>query len=119
MWQYLSVGILSGILTGSIGAGGAVVMVPLLMSCGLTIQESVAIGLAVTAVPQSVPGLYLYYKKGDFRPKEALFVIIGSLIGVLMGSYIVINYKFTQKTLSRFLACLMIFLGILIGYFYG
>jgi uncharacterized membrane protein YfcA len=119
MWQYLSVGILSGILTGSIGAGGAVVMVPLLMSCGLTLQESVAIGLAVTAVPQSGPGLYLYYKKGDFRAKEALFVIIGSLIGVLMGSYIVIKYKFTQKTLSRFLSFLMIFLGILMGYFYG
>jgi hypothetical protein len=119
MWQYLLVGIISGILTGSIGGGGQVVIVPLLMYCGLSFQEGVAISLAVNAVPQSAPGLYLYYKKGDFKLREAIFVIIGALIGVFFGSYLVIKYKLTQKTLSRFLSFLMIFLGILVGYIYG
>jgi hypothetical protein len=119
MWQFISVGILSGILTGSIGGGGQVVIVPLLMYCGLTFQEGVAISLAVNAIPQSAPGLYLYYKKGDFKPREALSVIIGAVMGVFVGSYIVLKYKFSQKALSRFLSFLMVILGILVGYFYG
>jgi hypothetical protein len=119
MWQFLAVGIISGILSGSLGAGGGVIMVPLLLLCGMTIQESITVGLAITTVPSGAPGLYLQYKAGNFKVKESIIVTFGVLIGIIIGSYVIIEYNLSQKTLTRALSILMMFLSIYIGFRYG
>jgi uncharacterized membrane protein YfcA len=119
MLHYIIIGLISGLLAGMIGAGGQVIMLPLLMSTGLTYNQSLAIGLAVNAVPQTGPGLYLYYKNGDFKLRESIYVIIGSTIGVLFGAYIVTKYKLSQKIMSRILSISMIILAGIIWYKFG
>jgi uncharacterized membrane protein YfcA len=119
MLKYVLIGLLSGLLAGMIGAGGQVIMLPLLMWTGLTYNQSIAIGLAVNAVPQTGPGLYLYYKKGDYKFLESIYVIIGSTLGVLIGAYTVTKYKLSQKIMSRILAISMIFLSGIIWYNFG
>lgn len=110
---------ISGLLAGMIGAGGQVIMLPLLMWTGLTYNQSIAIGLAVNTVPQTGPGLYLYYKNGDFKWRQSIFVIIGSTIGVLTGAYIATKYKLSQKLMSRILAISMVILSVIIWYNFG
>ena len=110
---------MSGLLAGMIGAGGRVIMLPLLMWTGLTYNQSIAIGLAVNAVPQTGPGLYLYYRKGEYKIIESIYVIIGSTIGVLIGAYIVTEYNLSQKLMSRVLAIGMVILAGIIWREFG
>jgi uncharacterized membrane protein YfcA len=108
------IGLISGFMAGLLGSGGQVIMMPLLIFFGLSYNESIAINLAVNAVPQTGPGLYLYYKKGAFKFKETIAVIIGSCFGVLRGAYFVTNYNMSQKFLTKMLAIVMITLGVII-----
>lgn len=119
MLIYTLIGLLSGLMAGMIGAGGQVIMLPLLMWSGLTYNQSIAIGLAVNAVPQTGPGLYLYYKNGDYKFWESVYVIIGSTIGVLFGAYIVTAYELSKKFMCRVLSISMIILAIIMWYSFG
>jgi uncharacterized membrane protein YfcA len=116
---FIFVGLFSGIMAGIVGSGGQVVMMPLLLLCGLNYNESIAINLAVNAVPQTVPGLYLYYKKGQFKYKESIAVIIGSTFGIFIGAYVVTKNNLSQKFLIRILSLSMIILGYIIWYIWG
>lgn len=118
MLKYILIGLISGVLAGIIGIGGQVIMMPLLMWSGLSYNQSLAVGLAVNAVPQTGPGLYLYYKNGDFKWKESLYVIIGSTIGVFFGAYFVTKNNLSQKFMSKLLSIGMVILAGLIWYNY-
>ena len=119
MLIYILIGLLSGIMAGMLGAGGNVIMLPLLMWSGLTYNQSIAIGLAVNAVPHTGPGLYLFYKNGDYKFWESLYVILGSTIGVLVGAYMITAFKLSQKFMCRVLSIIMVILAGIMWYNFG
>lgn len=85
---YLCVGIISGLFTGSVGVGSGVILVPLLTQLGMSLSQSIATGLLLQLVPQSIFGVIEYYNAGDIVWKNSLIVLIGSSIGIYFGAMI-------------------------------
>ena len=79
---YVIVGFITGVSVGSVGIGAGSLLMPLLIMLGASVKTAVATGLAIQLLPQSLPGLWLYYQNGHFDMKISFWVIIGSLIGV-------------------------------------
>ena len=64
---------------GIVGIGAGILLIPLLVSTGVSIQTAVATGLVLQMVPQSLHGVWLYYKGGFLDWWLSLYIIIGLL----------------------------------------
>ena len=118
---YFLIGTLSGISMGVIGVGAGMLTIPLLLYSGLTLHESVGISLIMQLLPQSLPGVMLYYNEGSITITTiaiAMFVVIGSLIGIYFGAYLVHNNYINLKIMYGTLAALLIGSGLYIIYTY-
>ena len=98
------IGIITGTSVGLTGIGSGVLTMPLLLYVGLNYHEAIATVLLMHVIPQSLPGLYLYYKKGHLDMSKSIFVVIGSMIGVCLGSYINCEKLISQDMLYKLLA---------------
>lgn len=78
-------GFAAGMLNGLLGAGGGMVVVPLLSALGCTGKKSHATALAVI-VPLSAVSAALYLWQGRFALADALPWLPGSLVGAWLGS---------------------------------
>ena len=113
---YILIGLLSGFFTGSIGIGSGIIMVPLLCILGMTIYSAVATSLFIQLVPQSFFGIIEYYKNGHIRWKESVFVLIGSFIGIYIGSYLVNKNIIPLKILYIIISLILLLSSIYIFY---
>jgi uncharacterized membrane protein YfcA len=109
---FILIGLIVGILEGSLGAGAGAVLIPLLIWNGLSYSEAVALGLAMNSVPRGVPGVYIYYKQGDWRIRESIVVILSSTVGVFLGAYLMSIYKIPHRTMTRILSVVLMLLSI-------
>ena len=81
------IGLLAGMLSGFLGVGGGVIMVPLmLLLLGFNQHEAQGMSLAVLAVPVTFIAAYTYHVNGSpinwkYAGIIALFFIIGGFIG--------------------------------------
>jgi len=101
------IGIITGTSVGLTGIGSGILTVPLLIYAGMTTHETVATVLALHVFPQALPGLYLYYKKGHLKLIKSLFVIIGSAIGIYIGSFINCENLISEYTLYTFISIIL------------
>ena len=84
----LVAGVAAGVVTGFVGASAVVVAAPLLILF-LDMRAYVAIGLSLGVdVFASFFASVIYYKNGNLKLKEALFVLVPALVAVLIGSHI-------------------------------
>lgn len=102
------IGIFIGINMGILGIGGGMLLIPMLVWYGFTLQEAVAASLILQLLPQTFPGVYAYHRKGLIRWRESLYVVLGSLIGVAFGSYIGSKKLIKEVYLYRALIVFMI-----------
>jgi uncharacterized protein len=116
--NFISIGLVSGFTIGLLGIGAGVIMIPLLIQSGLSIQQAVAIGLVLQAVPQSLPGVVMHYRNKTLPIKESVFVIIGSVIGIIIGTYVLTKRWIPDKYLYGTLCILMVFIACHIWYKY-
>tara|TARA_R110000772_G_scaffold91154_7_gene187629 strand:- start:655 stop:1026 length:372 start_codon:yes stop_codon:yes gene_type:complete len=81
------IGLIAGMLSGFLGVGGGVVMVPLmLILLGFNQHEAQGTSLAVLAVPVTFIAAYTYHVSGSpinwrYAGVIALFFIVGGLLG--------------------------------------
>lgn len=114
---YFLIGTISGLSMGIVGVGAGMLTIPLLIYSGLTMKQSVGISLIMQLLPQSLPGVIMYYKNGAINLSViliAMFVVIGSLVGIYMGSYLVHNDFVNLKSMYATLAFLLIGSGLYI-----
>lgn len=101
------IGILAGILSGLVGVGGGVIMVPLMvLFFGMTQHQAQGTSLAVLAVPVTAVAVYNYYQEGHINVKFALIIAIFFVIGSIIGSKFAISLD--QKTLKKIFAIILI-----------
>ena len=110
---YIILGLLCGISMGSIGIGAGLISVPLLIYYGLNIHQAVAVAMVMQLFPQSAPGVYNYRKYILWRP--TIFVIVGSMLGIWVGSYITSKHMIPDYILYRILTVFLLFASL---YFY-
>jgi len=103
-------GLVTGILSGLLGIGGGVIMIPtLVLLLGFPQKLAQGISLAVI-VPVSVSGSLMHYTQGNVRLKVAVWVAIGGFIGSLVGSKIAIGAE--EITLKAMFGLLMLAFGV-------
>lgn len=82
-----SIGIFAGILSGFVGVGGGIIIVPgLVFLLGLTQHEAQGTSLFVLAMPVVWLGLMNYWKDGNVQWKFGLIVAITFFVGAYFGS---------------------------------
>ncbi len=87
----LAIGLGAGVLSGLVGIGGGIVIVPLLTWLGLSQREASGTSLAALLLPVGALGVVEYWKRDEIRINYAIGIAIGLLIGVLLGSVVAGN----------------------------
>ena len=84
--QLAAIGLAGGVLSGLLGVGGGIVMVPLLVLwAGYTQRDAHAMSLGAI-VPISVAGILTYGIAGEVRLPEALALAAGAIGGARIGA---------------------------------
>ena len=113
LYLFIIIGMFSGFFTGAIGIGAGILMIPLLTHFGMKLKEAVATGLVIQLVPQSIFGALEYYKNSYVRWYETFYVLIGSTIGIYLGSLFS-----TKDIISRTILYLILSIILFIGSIY-
>ena len=111
IWLYLLLGLVTGMLSGVIGIGGGIVIVPLLVwLAGMSQHRAQGTSLAVLLVPAGIFAVIEYYKKGNIDIKVAALLAVGFLIGGYFGG------RFAQHIpdywLRRIFATVLVIVGV-------
>ena len=101
------IGLLAGFLSGTLGIGGSVVMIPLLIIwVNFSQHEAQGTSLAVLSVPVTLLAAFNYYKEGQVNWKYAAIIAITFIVGGYLGSKFALSIN--QSLLKK------IFGGVLI-----
>jgi uncharacterized membrane protein YfcA len=112
------ISIIIGIMIGVIGIGGGILFFPILLYYNFIVPQAVAISLFLNAVPNTLPGLYLYYKEGHLDIYTAVIVAIGTFLGSTIGSYLGANECIDKKVLYRIYTAILFFIIFYMLYFH-
>ena len=94
------IGVLAGILSGLVGVGGGVIMVPLLvLLLGFNQHQAQGTSLAVLVVPVTAVAVYTYHKEGFIDWRYVGIIALFFVIGGYFGSKIAVNLD--QKMLKK------------------
>lgn len=81
------VGLLAGMLSGLVGLGGGVIIVPaLVFFLGFTQHQAQGTSLGILLLPAGIFAVMNYYKKGYIDIKVVLLLFVGFLVGGYLGS---------------------------------
>ncbi len=84
---FVLLGIVAGILSGLIGIGGGIIIVPtLVFLVGLSQQQAQGTTLALMVPPIGLLGAWTYYRQGYVDLRIAALICVGFLLGSLMGA---------------------------------
>lgn len=84
--QLIAIGLAGGVLSGLLGVGGGIVMVPLLVIwAGYAQRDAHAMSLGAI-VPISIAGVFTYGIAGEVRLPQALALAVGAVVGARMGA---------------------------------
>ena len=87
IFLYLLLGLVTGILSGLFGIGGAIIIVPtFVLLFGLSQHTAQGTTLALMVPPIGLLAAWTYYKQGFVDFKIAAFVCIGFFVGGLLGA---------------------------------
>ena len=80
-------GVIAGWLSGLIGIGGGVIIIPaLVLMFGFSQHQAQGTTLALLVPPIGILAAWSYYRRGDVNIEAALFIVIGFLIGSVFGA---------------------------------
>jgi uncharacterized membrane protein YfcA len=92
MLLYLILGLVTGVFSGLIGIGGAIIIIPcLVLFFGLSQHTAQGTTLALMVPPIGLLAAWIYYKQGFVDLKIAALICLGFFIGGLLGA------KFAMK----------------------
>lgn len=105
------IGLIAGLLSGVMGVGGGVVMIPLMIIL-LSFNQHQAQGtsLAVLAVPVTFLAAYNYYNEGYVNWKYAAVIAVFFVIGGFLGSKLAVNLS--QGTLRKIFGAILLVISI-------
>lgn len=88
----LVIGIITGVMAGMLGIGGAIIMIPaLVFFMGFSQQMAQGTSLAVMLPPVGIIAAYNYYKAGQVNIKFAIILAVCFLVGSYFGSKLALN----------------------------
>jgi uncharacterized membrane protein YfcA len=107
----LFIGLIAGVLSGLVGIGGGVVIVPaLIYFMSASQHEAQGTSLAILLLPVGILAVFQYYKAGYVDVKSSLIIASTFVIGGLIGSKIAIAVD--QNTLKKVFGIFLLLLSL-------
>lgn len=106
---YILLGIVAGLLSGLVGIGGGIIIIPALVFLfGLTQQQAQGTTLALLVPPIGFLAAFTYYRHGYVDLKIAALICVGFLLGTLPGAKFatVLNTELLRRVFGVFLLLL-------------
>ena len=101
------IGIITGVMAGMLGIGGAIIMIPALVYfLGISQQMAQGTSLAVMLPPIGILAAYNYYKAGQVNIKFAIILAVCFLVGSYFGSKLALNIP--QAVLKKIFGILLL-----------
>jgi uncharacterized membrane protein YfcA len=108
---FILLGLLAGAISGLVGIGGGIIIVPaLVMLFGFSQKLAQGTTLALLVPPIGILAAYTYYKQGYVNLSAAGFIIIGFLVGSLIGARYITHLS--NSTVVRIFAVFLLILSI-------
>lgn len=105
------IGLLAGVLSGVVGIGGGLIMIPLMMLLlGMDQLSAQGTSLAVMLPPIGILAAYNYYQTGNLKINYALVIASTFVLGGYFGSKIALQVH--PQTLRRVFAVVMLIASI-------
>ncbi len=82
----IGIGMAGGILSGLMGVGGGIILIPL-MVIFLNMTQHQAQGTSLAIIMLSFVSMFVYYKKGYVQPATAALIGAGFILGGLIGAH--------------------------------
>ncbi len=109
-WLLSGIGLLGGLLSGLLGVGGGVVMVPLMVfGAGLDQRTAHAMSLGAVLVI-SIGGIVTYGAAGKIDMPAALALTIGAVVGARLGANLLVRVD--QRRLALAFSVILVLSGI-------
>ncbi len=107
----LIIGLFSGALSGMVGVGGGIIIVPALVYfLAFSQKEAQGTSLGILLLPVGILGVIQYYKQGQVDWRVVLIVSLAFLAGNYFGSKLALTLP--DKTLKKVFAIVLIFVAI-------
>ncbi len=101
------IGIITGVMAGMLGIGGAIIMIPaLVFLLGISQQTAQGTSLAVMLPPIGIIAAYNYYKAGHVNIRFAIILAIFFLVGSYFGSKLALTIP--QPILKKIFGILLL-----------
>jgi hypothetical protein len=112
--KLLAIGLGGGLLSGLLGVGGGVVMVPLLVLwAGYAQRDSHAMSLGAI-IPISIAGIATYGVAGEVHYWDAIGLAAGSVVGAQIGArfLVTLDERLLKVVFGAFLVGVAVLLGV-------
>jgi uncharacterized membrane protein YfcA len=107
----VAIGIVTGILSGMLGIGGAVIMIPaMVFLLGMDQRTAQGTSLWVLLPPISILAAINYLKEGYVNMKFVVILVITFIIGSYFGSKIALSIP--QESLRRIFGLLLLVIAL-------
>jgi len=110
------IGLCAGVLSGLVGVGGGIIMVPMfILFLGLTQHNAQGMSLAVMLPPVTFLAVYNYHKAGDVDWKMALIASAVFIVGGYIGSKFAL--KIDQAILKKVFGGFLLIVAVKLMFF--
>ena len=104
-------GFLAGFVGGSMGVGGGIILVPVMVFfLGMTQHEAQGTSLATLLMPIGILAVLNYYKGGYVNIRYAIILSIMFIAGSYLGSLVAVHLP--DKALKQIFGFLMLVVGV-------
>lgn len=110
------VGLVAGFLSGLIGIGGGVIIVPaLVLFLGFTQKEAQGTSLGILLLPVGILAVIQYYKQGYLNVNYVLIVAAAFVLGGFLGSKLALGLS--DAKMKKIFAIIMMLIAIKMLFF--
>lgn len=111
-WVFILLGIGAGVLSGTLGLGSGIILIPtLLLVCSFEQKSAQGTALAVM-VPMTLLGALRYWKNPEIEMNSVIIALIvfGALAGVLVGTELA--FRLSGPVLRKIIAVVLIIVAV-------
>jgi uncharacterized membrane protein YfcA len=104
------VGLVAGMLSGLVGVGGGIIIVPaLVFFLGFSQHQAQGTSLGILLLPAGIFAVMNYYKQGYIDLKVVFILFIGFIIGGFIGSKI--SLTLSETTVKKIFAMVLVLIA--------